>query len=65
MMTIDATKDLGAIGRLAARLGVSVDDVLAAVERLGLKPAMRVDRVVFFDRDQVDLLTRELRKGTP
>lgn len=60
MMTVDSHKDLTAVGRLAGRLGCDVDALLAAAERLNLEPALRVDRVVYFDRQQAALLAKHL-----
>jgi hypothetical protein len=63
MLAIEATRDLTAVGRLAGRLGVDVDTLLSLAERLEITPAMRVDRVVFFDREQAARLSAELKQG--
>jgi hypothetical protein len=55
MLVIDPKKDLTPIGRIASRFGlpgVDVDKLLAVAEQLGLSPAMRVDRTVYFDLRQ-------------
>ena len=51
MNTIEPDRDLTAIGRLAGRLGATVDQVSEVATQLGLSPAMRVDSVVFYDRE--------------
>jgi hypothetical protein len=64
MMTVDPTKDLTAVGRLAGRLGCDVDTVMETAERLEITPAMRVDRVVFFDRAAAERIAEHLANTT-
>ncbi len=60
-MNIEANLDLTAVGRLASRLRVDVDRVLATSEALGIVPVLRVDRVVYFDREQADQIAEALK----
>jgi hypothetical protein len=71
MITIDPATDLTAVGRLASQFSLDVDTLLELAERLEINPAMRVDRVVFYDRDQVTriraeiLTTKQPESGVP
>jgi hypothetical protein len=60
MITIDPAKDLTAVGRLASQFNLDVDALLELAERLEIEPAMRIDRVVFFDRAQVTRIRAEI-----
>jgi DNA-binding transcriptional MerR regulator len=61
MQAIDAKRDFESIGQVAMLLGVSVDDVETLAERLNVAPAMRINRLRYFDREQVERL-RAARK---
>lgn len=62
MSTIKQENDLTAVGRLAGRLGVDVDDLLAVARRLRIAPAMRVDGIVYFNRRQAERLSKAIRR---
>jgi hypothetical protein len=61
-MVISAEKDFVAIGVLAGEMHHSVRSIEQAAERLGLAPAMRLNRVPHFDGAQVETLRAELSK---
>lgn len=63
-MTVDAEKDFVAIGQLAANIGKPVRAIEQAAEQLQLNPALRLNRVPFFNGAQVARLTAELSKGS-
>ena len=62
MMTIDQDRDFISIGQLAAHLQQSVRAIERAANKLGLKPALRLNMIPHFSGDQVEKLTKELRK---
>ena len=59
MLVIDPKKDLTPIG--FGLPGVDVDKLLAVAEQLGLSPAMRVDRTVYFDLRQVKAIVAAIQ----
>ena len=64
MLVIDPKKDLTPIGRIASRFGlpgVDGDKLLAVAEQLGLSPARRVDRTVYFDLRQVKAIVAAIQ----
>lgn len=62
-MVIDAERDFVAIGQLASQIGRPVLEIERAAAALNLSPAMRVNRVPFFDGKQVQALTEAINKG--
>lgn len=56
-MTVDAKRDYVAIGQLASSIGRPVRAIEQAAESLNLSPAMRVNRVPFFDGEQAEKIT--------
>jgi len=59
-MTVDADRDLVAIGVLAARLQRSVRAIEAAAIELNIMPALRINFVPHFNGGQCELLTQRM-----
>lgn len=56
------TKDFLSIGILAGQLRVPVRDVERAADRLGENPAMLLNNVPMFNREQIDRISAALSK---
>ena len=63
MIHIDPTKDLTGAGRLAGRIGVDFAALLELAEQLHIEPALRVDRIPFFDRIQSEQLSQHFARS--
>ena len=63
-MIVESQHDYVAIGVLASHVGQSVRAIEAAVVKLGIVPAMRLNGVVHFDGPQAETITEHLR-GSP
>ena len=62
-MTVDADRDLVAIGVLAARLQRSVRAIEAAAIELNIMPALRINFVPHYDGTQVERLTERMAEA--
>jgi len=60
-MTTTAEKDFVSVGQLAAHIQRPVRSIETAAEQLQIRPAMRLNGVPYFDGEQVEKLTQELR----
>jgi hypothetical protein len=60
MTTPDATRDFVSIGALAAHLQKSVRTIELAATSLQLEPALRLNGIVHFDAEQVEMLIQAI-----
>lgn len=54
-----------AVGLIASKVQKHPDDVLAAADRLGIPPRMRINNVPHFDEYSAELIGRELYRSAP
>ena len=61
MATTETAHDFTSIGSFCAMLQVSMRRVEKAANELGIVPAVTLDRIPYFDAEQVERLTARLR----
>jgi len=58
---MSTSQDITSVGRVASSLGVLRPVVDEAATALGLKPEIVIDRVPFYNREQVEQVTNHLK----